>query len=71
MYNIAGVPIPVPQFDLKDFQSISGGGGGGGGAGGGSAQPIGTGGSGGGGGASGACGRAVPKVLGFTMTSAM
>ena len=58
MYNIAGVPIPVPQFDLKDFQSISGGGGGGGGAGGGSAQPIGTGGSGGGGGASGACGSA-------------
>ena len=58
VYNIAGVPIPVPQFDLKDFQSVSGGGGGGGGAGGGSAQPIGTGGSGGGGGASGACGSA-------------
>ena len=58
VYNIAGVPIPVPQFDLKDFQSVSGGGGGGGGAGGGSAQPIGTGGAGGGGGGSGACGSA-------------
>lgn len=58
VYNIAGVPIPVPQFDLKDFQSISGGGGGGGGAGGGSAQAIGTGGAGGGGGGSGACGSA-------------
>ena len=58
VYNIAGVPIPVPEFDLKDFQSVSGGGGGGGGAGGGSAQPIGTGGAGGGGGGSGACGSA-------------
>lgn len=58
VYNIAGVPIPLPQFDLKDFQSVSGGGGGGGGAGGGSAQPIGTGGAGGGGGASGAHGSA-------------
>ena len=66
VYNIAGVPIPVPEFDLKDFQSVSGGGGGGGGAGGGSAQPIGTGGSGGGGGASGACGSAsAPKCLGI------
>ena len=58
VYNIAGVPIPLPQFDLKDFQSVSGGGGGGGGAGGGSAQAIGTGGAGGGGGASGAHGSA-------------
>ena len=58
VYNIAGVPIPFPEFDLKDFQSVSGGGGGGGGAGGGSAQPIGTGGAGGGGGGSGACGSA-------------
>ena len=58
VYNIAGVPIPLPEFDLKDFQSVSGGGGGGGGAGGGSAQPIGTGGAGGGGGGSGACGSA-------------
>ena len=58
VYNIAGVPIPVPEFDLKDFQSVSGGGGGGGGAGGGSAKPIGTGGAGGGGGGSGACGSA-------------
>ncbi len=58
VYNIAGVPIPVPEFDLKDFQSVSGGGGGGGGAGGGSALPIGTGGAGGGGGGSGACGSA-------------
>ncbi len=58
VYNIAGVPIPVPEFDLKDFQSVSGGGGGGGGAGGGSAQRIGTGGAGGGGGGSGACGSA-------------
>ncbi len=53
---IGGVPIPIPQFDLKDLQAIAGGGGGGGGAGGGSAQAIGTGGAGGGGGASGACG---------------
>ena len=58
VYNIAGVPIPVPQFDLKDFQTISGGGGGGGGAGGGHAENIGTGGSGGGGGGAGACGSA-------------
>jgi len=58
MYNISGVPIPVPKFELKDFQSVSGGGGGGGGAGGGSAQGIGTGGCGGGGGASGASGSA-------------
>ena len=58
VYTIAGVPIPVPEFDLKDFQSVSGGGGGGGGAGGGSAQRIGTGGAGGGGGGSGACGSA-------------
>jgi len=58
VYNVAGVPIPVPEFDLKDFQSVSGGGGGGGGAGGGSALPIGTGGAGGGGGGSGACGSA-------------
>lgn len=65
VYNIAGVPIPLPQFDLTDFQSISGGGGGGGGAGGGSAQPIGTGGSGGGGGASGACGSACAQSSWF------
>ena len=58
MYHFAGVPIPLPQFDLTDFQSISGGGGGGGGAGGGHAEAIGSGGSGGGGGGSGACGSA-------------
>ena len=58
---IGGVPIPIPQFDIKDLQSIAGGGGGGGGAGGGSAQAIGTGGAGGGGGASGACGSGCAK----------
>ncbi|MBQ9652537.1 MAG: hypothetical protein IJV13_10085, partial [Prevotella sp.] len=55
---IAGIPIPIPQFDITDMQAVAGGGGGGGGAGGGHAENIGTGGSGGGGGASGACGSA-------------
>ena len=59
--TINGIPIPIPQFDITDLQSIAGGGGGGGGAGGGSAHAIGTGGAGGGGGASGACGSGCAK----------
>ena len=59
--TINGIPIPIPQIDIKDLQSIAGGGGGGGGAGGGSAHAIGTGGAGGGGGASGACGSGCAK----------
>ena len=59
--TINGIPIPIPQIDITDLQSIAGGGGGGGGAGGGSAHAIGTGGAGGGGGASGACGSGCAK----------
>ena len=59
--TINGIPIPIPEFDITDLQSIAGGGGGGGGAGGGSANAIGTGGAGGGGGASGACGSGCAK----------
>lgn len=59
--TINGIPIPIPQFDITDLQSIAGGGGGGAGAGGGSAHAIGTGGAGGGGGASGACGSGCAK----------
>ena len=61
IHTINGIPIPIPEFDISDLQSIAGGGGGGGGAGGGSAHAIGTGGAGGGGGASGACGSGCAK----------